>query len=180
MELADVYLTSWKLLGLLSHMETKSDRPGGTDDSVDPLSHLALLDRSTRAPEWEAFLNFGPWWYPPLFATFIGSLALYGVSSAQNWFLVATFVTGTVISVHAFRNREVRPKPTTLGFVLTMVATLTLIAAISAWNMVAHSVGYEDFWFEWALAAWILTTGFFAGIRSLLLRVRSGRRVATA
>ena len=179
-------------------METKNEHHGGSDDLVDPLSHLALLNRSARAPEYEAFLNFGPWWHAPLWATFVGSLSLATASLQENadvvgtdptggvavetsfdpLFTVITIITALVLAVGGFRRREVKPRPTLLGVALTALASLIAIATVVAWNIAVAAVGHQDFLFGWAAVAWVLTTVFFLGLRSFLARLRNGQQVA--
>ena len=179
-------------------METTNEHHGGSDDLVDPLSHLALLNRSERAPEYEAFLNFGPWWHAPVWALFVGSLSLATASLPGNAdvvdtgptggvvvetffdpvFTVITIITAVVLTVDGLRRREVKPRPTFLGLVLTALACGIVLAAIVLWNLAILVVGYQEFLFVWAAVGWVLTTGFFLGLRSGLARVRNGQQVA--
>ena len=179
-------------------METKNEHHGGSDDFVDPLSRLALLSRSARAPEYEAFLNFGPWWHAPIWATFVGSLSLATASLQENadvvgtsatggvavetffdpLFTVITIITALVLTVDGLRRREVKPRPTLLGVALTALACVIAIATVVAWNIAIGVVGYQDFLFLWAAVGWVLTTGFFLGLRSFLSRLRNGQQVA--
>ncbi len=170
---------------------------GYGNDDVDPLSHLALLNRSKSAAEYEEFLNFGPAWYAPLFATAIGASALFtadvGASAEQvsadpvvfetsghPAYLIAVVMSLVVLGVHYYRNRLVKPKTTKMSVALTLVAIAVLIAVAAVWNTAVAVIGYDDFVIGGAALAWVLTTGFFLALRAGLDRVRLSRRVAAA
>ncbi len=166
-------------------------------DTVDPLSHLALLKRSKSAPEYEELLNFGPAWYAPLVATAIGASALFaadiGASTTQvssdpvvfetsghPAYLVAIVVSLVFLGAHYYRNRVVRPKATKTSVALMLVAIAVVIAIAAVWHTAVVVIGYDDFVIGGAVLAWALTTGFFLALRAGLDRVRLSRRVAAA
>lgn len=178
-------------------METTNEHHGGSDGLVDPLSHLALLNRSARAPRYEAFLNFA-WWHPPLWATYVGGLAL-GLASIPGsaevgrtsptggviiethfgpLFAVIAALAAVALSADGFRRREVKPRPSLLGAGLTVIASAIAVAAVVAWNVAILIVGYQEFLFVWAAVGWVLTTAFFVGFSRALNRFRKGQRVA--
>lgn len=107
-------------------MENQPSAAGRDGVPIDPLAQLSLLDRSRRAVEYEAFLNFGPWWYAPLFATMIGASTLSTAeltssteqissnpavfeSSLNLGYLALVLLSAVVLIVHWYRNRIVTP-----------------------------------------------------------------------
>lgn len=179
-----LYLTKWKIIGLISHMETRNEHHGGSDDFVDPLSHLALLNRSTRAPEYEAFLNFGPWWYCPLWATFTGFFTLWARARDQDAsgttstaFLLVSLVAASVLSAHWFK-REVQPRVTPLSVLLSGLACAIVWSVGIVWSVAVNIIGYQDFLVPWVPIGWISSTAFFFILRAVLLRLRARTKVA--
>ena len=167
-------------------METTNEHHGGSDDLVDPLSHLALLKRSERAPEYEALLNFGPWWHAPLWATLFCTLTLWVRAEDEargmgpTVFLALSFLAGGVLTHHWYHKRKVqlRPLPTALGLALSAVSLLIIWVLSAAWSVPINILGYQDFLWPWAPIGWALTTVFFLGLRMFFSRIRDSRRVA--
>lgn len=179
-------------------MENTHRSRGGEQETVDPLAHLALLNRSKAAPGWEDFLNFGPRWYAPVWATFVGGLSLWQAEIFDNTIIVDETPTGatifetqaslgflfvamlaaTILSVDQFRNRKIRSKTTATGMGLTAVVVGIILAAVIVWNVAVALVGYEEFVYGWAIVAWLTTTAFFLTVRSALGRLAESHRVA--
>ena len=180
-------------------MENIHEPQHGGSDLVDPLSHLALLNRSKTSPGWQEFLNFGPWWYAPLWATFVGGLTLGQASlfdnterisgdpsggvvfetQAEPVFLIVGLAAAIVLTVDSLRRRTVKSKPTAIGFLLTCAVVGIVAVAMASWSVAVAVVGYESFVFGWAVVAWLATSLFFLAVRSALGRLAERRRVAT-
>ena len=167
-------------------METTNEHHGGSDDFVDPLSHLALLSRSARAPEYETFLNFGPWWHAPIWATFFCALTLWARAGDEvsgivsTAFLTLSFLSGAVLTHHWYHKRKVQLRllPTALGLALSALSLVIIWVLSAAWSVPINIIGYQDFLWPWAPIGWALTTAFFLGMRTFFTRIRDSRRVA--
>lgn len=172
-------------------MENKHEPQKGGPDLVDPLSHLALLERSKTAPGSESFFNFGPWWYAPLCANVIAGLSLWGgvvdttlgqagVVVVRPAAIVVALVSAAVLAVHGLRNEQVKAKPTLAGFVFTIAAVIVIMAVLGIWGTAISAIGWGQVNAIHVFVGWALTTAFFLALRKGLHHVRDNRRVAPA
>ncbi len=89
-------------------------------------------------------------------------------------------LSAIVLVVDGFRRRSVKPRPSLAAFGLTVVAVVIVVALLIAWNLATFAIGYDDFLFPWAPAAWAVTTMFFLKLRSRLSKLRDRSLVAAA
>lgn len=140
---------------------------------------LATLDRAKTSVDIDQVLDFGPTWYAPFFATMIAAVTLFSQPGAGDWsFVYATvgIVTGTTISVHDFRRRKVRQRPSVRSFVTTVPLILGSFVVLAAWGTAVSSIGYERLVPGYAIAGWLVTTSLLLAMRAALnaVRVRRG------
>lgn len=158
-------------------MENKREAQPST---FDPEADLELLERSRSSVAINDVLDFGPWWYAPLLATCVGGLTLFGqeFGAAINIFYgVAGFGAGTIMAVHDYRRRTVRPKFSGKAFGLLAAIFAVTWVTIGLWGSALSSIGYDDFVPLPALAAWALTTAGFLAIRHVCNSVIKPRPV---
>lgn len=180
-------LTNWQIVGLISHMETKNEHHGGSDDFVDPLSHLAILKRSRRNPQSEA-LQIGPWWLALVWAAQIAAVALWvgsaiddarGIRRAGglvNWqttgdhrLLLLSFLCLFVMVaqglVQSRRRRVVRPRLSLGGSVSLGLLAIVYWSVSAVWHVFVLRVGYSELTTGTVVVAWALTGLLFLGLR---------------
>lgn len=146
--------------------------------SVDAASDLQILNRAKSATEVDQFLDFGPWWYAPLLAITVGGLVLFGQAFDNLWNVVvggAAVAAGCVVSIHDYRRRAVRLRPTTRSAALTGLVIVICWAIIAAWGTAISSLGYERFVPGYAALGWLATSLVFLGIRQGLMAIRRRR-----
>ncbi len=172
-------------------MENTHEPQHGGSDLVDPLAHLALLNRSKGASEYDHFLYFGPRWYALLFANVIAGLSLWGgvvegtfgapeEISIRPAALALALLSTVVLGVHSIRNDRVKAKPTIASFLLTLVAVFVVMGILAMWGIAISAIGWDEVTFLHVSLGWAFTTGFFLALRFGLHRVRDSRRVAAA
>ena len=126
-------------------MESKSSRRGRP---TDPAADLELLNQSKAVVELDHFLDFGPWWYAPMWATAVGggTLAAQGLGNFLNVAgLLAFVVAATVVSVHDYRRRRVWPDSSARSLLLAIPVLLGIWFLVAAWGTAISTLGYEVF-----------------------------------
>lgn len=144
----------------------------------DPAADLALLKRSKASVGIDQILDFGPWWYAPLFATGIGGMTLFNQPSAGDWsfaYAAVGLLSLLALGTHDFRRRKVRQRTSWRTFTLSIPIVLGAIVLIALWGTAVSTMGYERFVPGPALGAWVLTTGFLLAVRAALHRLRARR-----
>lgn len=157
------------------------NKRGESPQTVDAEADLALLDRAKRSVAVDQFMDFGPWWYGPLFATMFAGLTLFqaAVGFAQSlMFGAAGLGSATFIAFHDYRRRGVRWPVThrsigsLVGVALGVVVTFVVIGL---WGTAVSTIGYADFVPWYLMAGWLLTTAFYLGARAFLGRLRAAK-----
>lgn len=144
----------------------------------DAAADLDLLSRAKASVHTDLILDFGPWWYAPLLATTVGGLTLFGqaMNTASSLvFGAVALLAGGFMSVHDFRRRPVKSRPSMrgAGFLVAMVIVSWIVVGL--WGTAVSSLGYERFMPGYALLGWALTTAFFLVVRSGLYAIRRRR-----
>lgn len=157
-----------------SNAESDSPALGPVDAAAD----LELLDRAKSRVDIDQFLDFGPWWYAPLLATVLGGFSLFGQDFSNLWnilFAVAGLAAGCAVSIHDFRRRAVRLRPTRRSAAFVVFIVVISWMMVAAWGTAISSLGYERFVPGYAALAWGLTSAAFLGIRAALMAIRRQR-----
>ncbi|MEL7158973.1 MAG: hypothetical protein AAFN30_20600 [Actinomycetota bacterium] len=158
-------------------MESTSDcRESPADPATrTPSDDLALLERAASVVNTDQYLDFGPWWYAPMLATSIGGLSLFGPAVDGDWKAVTALVAvgaGAVVSVHDYRRRTVRLRPSIRGAVYVTGMVVLIWMLVATWGTALSALGWERFVPGYAIAAWVLTSLLLLGVRATLLRAR--------
>ena len=140
-------------------------------NAVDPAADLAMLERAKSSVDLNQILDFGPWWYAPLFATMISCVTLFSQPDAGDWsfaYAALALTTAATISIHDFRRRQVRMRPSRRSFMVMLPVVLGLFGILAAWGTAVSTIGYERFVPGYAFAGWLTTSGLLLALRALL------------
>lgn len=165
-------------------MENTTSGMSGAAESrkVDPAADLAVLRRAKESVDIGQVLDFGPAWYAPMVATMLAAITLFGQEFVGDWSFVYAAVgigTGAIVSVHDFRRRKVRQRPSVRSAAATIPIVLGSFVVLAAWGTAVSSIGYERFMPGYAVVGWLVTTGLLLAVRSVLNGL-SSRRSAIA
>lgn len=158
---------------------TSTDESGFSPNrQVDAASDLELLNRAKSVAELDQFLDFGPWWYAPLFATMIGGFTMFAqansfISSAVMG--AAALTAAGFSSIHDYRRRTVRTRTSQRSFWYAFLMVVTIFGITAAWGTATSWLGYERFFPGYAALGWVLTSLTFLGIRAALSVFRRQR-----
>ena len=139
--------------------------------AVDPAADLAMLDRAKSSVDLNPILDFGPWWYAPLFATMLAGLTLFSQPEAGDWSFAYAFVgiaTAIALPVHDFRRRKVRSRRSGHSFMIGFPIAMGAFAVVATWGAAVSAIGYERFVPGYAIIGWLITTGLMLVLRALL------------
>lgn len=156
--------------------------PTRRSDRVDPQGDLAILERARTATTMEPILTFGPWWYAPAIAGCLaGVTATAYAGPARDSAIVSTivYVAAVALVFHDVRRQRVKPRLSGRLLVANLIRFGFVLALLTGW-MVVQSLLDVDGWTAWASlgVGWVIVTGVLLGIRSALVRRRSGLTVA--
>lgn len=147
--------------------------------SAQAAADLRLLERAKSAVQFDEVLDLGPRWYAPMLATMVGGLSLFGQGFSSSFWNaivgISAVAAGGVMSVHDYRRRTVRSRPSIRGAVAVAVIVLICWAVVAAWGTAISSIGFERFVPTFAIVGWVLTTVFFLAVRAGLNAVRARR-----
>ncbi len=147
---------------------------------MDAAASLQVLQRATNSVGEVDGLTFGPRWYAPVMAMCPLGFSVFGASDPAGWAKAALFFLGVivapaVVSLHEYRHRGARPKLSDRSLLALVWMIPTFILLQVAWEIAITTIGSDNFFPQWTIVGWVLSTLVLLGVRAGVNRVRTAR-----
>ncbi|MFV0524362.1 MAG: hypothetical protein ACK5RL_07695 [Acidimicrobiales bacterium] len=142
----------------------------------DPARDLVELERARHASALEPVLDFGPWWYAPVFAALLAGVAAGSYSGVVSDSWVARFflLAGLLlVSFHQYQARRFVGRWSRLSVVMTLAVAALVVLVVFLWTLVQSLLDLSGApAYLLLLAGWVVVTLLLLAVRAGLGRLR--------